>query len=91
MLRPEPTPRPRLIEIRDNLIARVAEAEREGWLGEVEGLRVSLAGADEKLAQLEAEVGRRSAAVHLGISTFRDIASHTNGTPGPVASAHDQN
>ncbi|THA23361.1 hypothetical protein [Streptomyces sp. A1547] len=28
------------------LIARIAEAEREGWLGEVEGLRVSLAGAE---------------------------------------------
>ncbi|EST18228.1 hypothetical protein M878_45480 [Streptomyces roseochromogenus subsp. oscitans DS 12.976] len=35
MLRPDPTQRPRLVEIRDNLIARVAEAEREGWLGEV--------------------------------------------------------
>ncbi|WP_232247181.1 hypothetical protein [Kitasatospora azatica] len=33
-------------------IARIAEAEREGWLGEVEGLRVSLAGAEDKLAQV---------------------------------------
>ncbi|MGW2705495.1 hypothetical protein [Streptomyces sp. NPDC001340] len=39
-------------EIRDNLIARIAEAERENWLGEVEGLRVSLAGAEGKLAQI---------------------------------------
>lgn len=39
-------------EIRDNLIARIAEAEHEGWLGEVEGLRVSLAGAEDKLAQI---------------------------------------
>jgi hypothetical protein len=45
----------RLVEIRDNLIARIAEAEREGWLGEVEGLQVSLAGAGDKLAQLDAE------------------------------------
>ncbi|MGW7243950.1 helicase associated domain-containing protein [Streptomyces sp. NPDC054804] len=30
------------------------EAQREGWLGEVEGLQVSLAGAEEKLAQLGA-------------------------------------
>jgi hypothetical protein len=41
-----------LEEIRDNLVARIAEAEREGWLGEVEGLRVSLAGAEDKLAQM---------------------------------------
>ncbi|MGW6405388.1 hypothetical protein [Streptomyces sp. NPDC055134] len=47
-LRPEPTQRTRLADIRDNLIARIAEAEREGWLGEVEGLKVSLAGAQDK-------------------------------------------
>ncbi|MER5398121.1 hypothetical protein [Streptomyces sp. NPDC002599] len=40
-------------EIRDNLVARIAEAEREGRLGEVEGLRVSLAGAQDKLAQMD--------------------------------------
>ena len=53
MLWPDPAQRPRLAEIRDNLIARIAEAEREGWLGEVEGLKVSLAGAEDKLAQIE--------------------------------------
>ena len=37
------------IEIRDNLIARIAEAEHEGWLGEVEGLMVSLTGAEDEL------------------------------------------
>jgi hypothetical protein len=40
---------------RDNLIARIAEAEREGWLGEVEALRVSLAGGQDKLDQFDAE------------------------------------
>jgi hypothetical protein len=34
--RPDPVQRGRLDEIRDNLVARIAEAEREGWLGEVE-------------------------------------------------------
>ncbi|WP_351234203.1 site-specific integrase [Streptomyces sp. NPDC002133] len=53
LLRPDPAQRGRLEEIRDNLIARIAEAEREGWLGEVEGLRVSLAGAEDKLAQMD--------------------------------------
>ena len=36
---PDPAQRPRIAEIRDNLIARITEAEREGWLGEVEGLK----------------------------------------------------
>jgi integrase len=56
MLWPDPAQKPRLVEIRDNIVARIAEAEREGWLGETDGLHVSLAGAEEKLAQM----GRRS-------------------------------
>ena len=70
MLWPDPAQRERLVEIRDNLTAnltaRIPEAQREGWLGDVEGLQVSLAGANHKLAQLE----RRTpgpAAVDLGI------------------------
>ena len=55
---PEPAQRPRIAEIRGNLIARIAEAEREGWLGEIEGLRVSLAGAEDKLAQITASLMR---------------------------------
>jgi integrase len=50
---PDPAQRTRITEIRDNLIARIAEAEREGWLGEAEGLKVSLAGAEDKLAQID--------------------------------------
>lgn len=53
LLQPDPAQRGRLEEIRDNLLARIAEAEREGWLGEVEGLRVSLAGAEDKLVQMD--------------------------------------
>jgi hypothetical protein len=34
LLRIEPAQRQRLAEIRDNLTARIIEAEREGWLGE---------------------------------------------------------
>jgi hypothetical protein len=41
---PSPAQRPRIAEIHDNLIARIAEAEREGWHGEAEGLKISLAG-----------------------------------------------
>ncbi|MGA5498040.1 tyrosine-type recombinase/integrase [Streptomyces cinereoruber] len=35
------TERPRLVEIRDNLLTRILEAEREGWLGEIEGCRAA--------------------------------------------------
>jgi hypothetical protein len=58
MLWPDPAQRDRLVEIRDNLTARIAEARREGWAGEVEGLQVSLAGAEEKLAQIDSRAGR---------------------------------
>ena len=54
LLRPDPAQRGRLEEIRDNLHDRIAEAEREGWLGEIEGLKVSLAGTEDKLAQIDA-------------------------------------
>jgi integrase len=50
---PDPAQRHRIAEIRDNLNARIAEAEREGWLGEIEGLKISLAGASDKLAQID--------------------------------------
>jgi len=53
MLWPDPAQHDRLLEIRDNLLARIAEAEREGWRGEIEGLQVSLAGAEDKLAQAQ--------------------------------------
>ena len=56
---------PRIAEIRDNLIARIAEAEREGWPGEVEGLKISLAGAEDKLTQIDRR--SRNDPVHLGI------------------------
>ena len=50
MLRIDPAQRHRLEEIRDNLQARITEAEREGWTGEAEGLKISLDAATSKLA-----------------------------------------
>jgi hypothetical protein len=78
---PDPAQRPRIAEIRDNLVARIAEAEREGWLGEVEGLQVSLAGADDKLAQID----RRppAAPVDIGMPAFARTAE--GAAPGPAA------
>jgi hypothetical protein len=69
MLWPDPAQRDRLVEIRDNLIARIAEAEREGWLGEVEGLQVSLAGAQDKLAQLDRRAHNHTT-VEFGMPTI---------------------
>jgi integrase len=81
LLRPDPAQRQRLEEIRANLHDRIAEAEREGWIGEVEGLKVSLAGADDKLAQIQASLRRRAATVQLGMPAFPDIPARTT-TPG---------
>jgi Phage integrase family len=85
LLRADPARRHRIAEIRDNLLARIAEAEREGWLGEAEGLKISLAGAEQKLAQID-ERARRAATIHLGIPAFRDIAGRTVTTPGTLTS-----
>lgn len=54
LLHPDPAQHRWLVEVRDNRLDRLAEAEREGRLGEIEGLRVSLAGAETKLGQLDA-------------------------------------
>lgn len=69
LLWPDPAQRTRLVEIRDNLVARIEEAEREGWLGEVEGLQVSLAAAQDKLAQLD-KPSRSTAPTELGNPTL---------------------
>ena len=78
---PSPDQRHRIAEIRDNLIARIAEAEREGWLGEIEGLKVSLAGASDKLAQIGLRL-QADTPVSLGMPVFPHIAA-------PARSPHD--
>lgn len=80
LLRPDPTARDRLVQIRDNLITRITEAEAHRWLGEAEGLKVSLAGARAKLAQMDQISARRAQTVHLGIPTFADTAARTSTT-----------
>jgi hypothetical protein len=78
LLRPDPAQRARLEEIRASLRDRIAEAEREGWLGEIEGLEVSLAGAIDKLAQVDAALQREADAVHLGMPAFPGIAGRSS-------------
>jgi site-specific recombinase XerD len=84
LLRVSPDQRPRLVDIRDNLIARIDEARQEGWLGEAEGLKVSLAAANAKLAQADRLAARRTAAVGLGMPVFRDIAGRTAPAKDPT-------
>ena len=72
-----PPPGARLEKIRDNLLARIAEAESHRWYGEAEGLKVSLAGANAKLAQMDQISASRTKTVQLGIPSFTDTAGRT--------------
>ncbi|GAA3801288.1 hypothetical protein AQI95_02765 [Streptomyces yokosukanensis] len=69
--------RGRLEEIRQNLEDRITEAQTEGWLGEVEGLSVSLAAAEEKIALLDARLARQNSSVFLGIPTLSQLTVRT--------------
>jgi hypothetical protein len=78
LLRPSPAQRARLEGIRDNLQARIAEAFREGSLGEVEGRQVSLAGANDKLQQIDSTLQRQANVTQLGLPTFTRIAGRAS-------------
>ncbi|WP_225839652.1 hypothetical protein [Streptomyces sp. NK08204] len=65
-------------EIRDHVVARIAEAGREGWLGEAGGLEVSLAGAVDKLARMDATTARTAAAIDLGVPGFTAAAGRSS-------------
>jgi hypothetical protein len=69
MLRVSPQQRPRLAEIIHNLRERIAEARMNGWLGEVQGLEVSLEAAKRKLASLDRSIerNRHSGPTDLGM------------------------
>jgi Phage integrase family len=79
LLRPDPAQRSRLQQVHDNLLARIREAEAQRWLGEAEGLKVSLAGTERKLAEMDQIAARRVSAVNLGIPTFTEAAGRTLG------------
>ena len=72
------------MQICDNLTARIAEAEAARWLGEAEGLKVSLAGARDKLAQMNQITARRSATITLGMPGFANAAGRTVTTQQPA-------
>jgi hypothetical protein len=74
---PSPAQRPRIAEIHDNLIARIAEAEREGWHGEAEGLKISLAGARDTLAQIDRR-SHQADPVNLGMPAAASGVPHAD-------------
>ncbi|MEU6731535.1 hypothetical protein ABZ917_48190 [Nonomuraea wenchangensis] len=53
MLQVDPRQRLRLVEIVDNLRARIDDAQKRGWPGEAHGLGTSLEAAEAKLASLD--------------------------------------
>ena len=69
MLRVAPRQRPRLIEIIRNLGERISEAQMNGWLGEVQGLEVSLEAAKRKLVSLDRSLERNhnNGPIHLAV------------------------
>jgi hypothetical protein len=81
LLRPDPAQRRRLTEISDNLAARIAEARREGWTGDAEGLKVSLAAARQKLAHMDEITARRETVAHLAMPGHAPAVSRTVTTP----------
>jgi integrase len=89
LLRPDPAQRSRLAQICDNLTARIAEAEKARWLGEAEGLKISLAGARDKLAQMNQITARRSASTSLGMPGFASAAGRTVTPPASLQPALD--
>ncbi|MGW1845455.1 tyrosine-type recombinase/integrase [Streptomyces sp. NPDC001966] len=73
VLQIDPRQRGRLIEISQNLRKRVHESRGNGWLGEVEGLQVSLDAANAKLHSLKrAPADGRPQLVDLGMPLFTD-------------------
>jgi hypothetical protein len=90
LLRPDPAQRPRLAEIRDNLIDRIGESKPEGWTGEAQGLQVSLAAAGRKLAQMDQIAARRATATHLGMPGYPLAVSRTVTTLSALPAADPQ-
>lgn len=76
-LRPDPAQEGRLREILTNLGARLAEAREQGWLGEVAGLEVSLAAAEQKLTAMR-QLADRHRVTHLGMPDYRSAVGRAN-------------
>lgn len=81
MLRVDPKQRNRLIEIIRNLTDRIDEARANGWLGEVQGLQISLDAARAKLVSLDRARRSGGSITQLEIPMIRK--QMTNSCSGP--------
>jgi len=79
MLNINPKMLPRLDEIEDDLLARRARAEHEGWLGEVEGIDLTLTFLRQKREETQGLA--RIAPVDLGLPVVRRAEDSPPATP----------
>jgi len=71
--------RPRLVQIAASLRDRIAEAHDKGWKGEVAGLEVSVAAAEQKLRLID-ELTARHTVTYLGMPDFSSSVGRTSAT-----------
>jgi hypothetical protein len=83
---------PRLAELEKDLHARRARAQAEGWLGEIEGIDLTLRFLADKQQQGE-RLQKITGTVELGIPTLRSPVSsegvHDDGDPGQADDGAD--
>ena len=66
-----------MLEIRDNLQARITEARREGWPGEIAGLEATHQAAEQKLQTMR-QIASRHGVTRLGMPTFRNAVGQAS-------------
>jgi integrase len=76
-LRPDPAQQHRLEAILANLRDRLTEAHEKGWKGEVAGLEVSIAAAEQKLRLID-ELTARHTVTYLGMPDFSASVGRTS-------------
>ena len=74
MLRVDPRARSRLAAIIGNLRDRIGEARTNGWLGEIQGLQISLDAAANKMAALNRTERRQTTPVEIGLPRVRQTS-----------------
>ncbi len=88
LLRPDPAERSRLVQIRDNLIDRIAEAEsKPAGSAKPRACKSASPVPASKLAQMDLIADRRSATVNLGMPGFADAAGRTVTNPARLQPA----
>jgi hypothetical protein len=85
VLHVDPKMLPGLVELDRDLRDRRRRAEHEGWIGEIEGIDLTLRLLAEKKAAAERAASTRHAAAPLGMPATRQAASRPRQTPAGTA------